>query len=82
MPGLLKSSQHEQRQQAAHMQAVGSGIESGVECAALCPQPARQMVRVGDLMEQAAPREFGINVLHDRSCRRRGQWQHWSNLWS
>ncbi len=53
--GALESPQHQQRQQAAHMQTFGRGIKAGVDRSRLAGQPCRQVVRVGGLVNQAAP---------------------------
>ena len=67
MPGLLKAAQHHQRHQAAHVQAVGRGIEAAVERAAFAGQPLGQIGLVGRLVNQPAPAKVGEDVLQRRA---------------
>jgi hypothetical protein len=54
MPGLLKAPQHEQWQQVADVEAIGRGIETGVNGARLFRQPFAEAF-IGRLMNEAAP---------------------------
>ena len=54
--GVLEAAQHQQRQQVADVQAVGRGIEAGVDGARLFVEPAPTDAGVvGRLVDQATP---------------------------
>ena len=65
MPGLLEPPQDHQRHQVADVQAVGRGIEAGVDRPRLLHQQPRQVRIVGRLVDQPAPGEFGDDVGHE-----------------
>ena len=73
MPRLLKTSQRHHSDQVAHVQAVGRGIESHVQCARIFKKPAGNVLIVGCLVELSAPPEFS-NDVH-------GQWSVVSGQW-
>ncbi len=59
MTGLLKSPEHQQRQQAANMQTVGRGIETCIDRATCRSQPARQEIIGRGLVNQTPPLQVG-----------------------
>ena len=58
MARLLKPPQHQQRQQAADVQAVGRRIEAAIERSLTTREPAAELLGVRRLVDEAAPGEI------------------------
>ena len=75
MAGTLKTPQHQQRDQAPDVQAVGRRVESAVQRAAFACKPLRQPRVVGRLVNEPALAQVGENIfqacLASATCRRR-----------
>ena len=61
MPGPLEAPQRHQRQEVAHVQAVGRRIEAGVDHATTAAANHGRLLGIGDLMDQSAPSEI-LNI--------------------
>ena len=63
--GLLEPPQEHQRHQVAHVQAVGRGIEAGVDRAGLLGEPGFQVLRRWSFGESGHATEFGEKGIAD-----------------
>ena len=63
MSGLLKAAQHHQAHQVSDMQAVGSGVEAGIDRSPLGVEPVGQIHLVSALMHQTSPAELSDNIF-------------------
>jgi len=66
VPGRRHAAEEHQGHEVAHVQAVGRGVESGIDAAARRGQPVPQRRRIGALVDQPTGFEVGKQVC--RSC--------------